>query len=416
LRGSLGKHRTITIQETSPTTLNLTSDQAQQIVSAGKLLAGRGKHWADAGFHSLESPSALDLRKGIQDDEWALTVRNAVGVLGLTDLTIIVIPKIPESHFLFIASASIPEARFAKSPARSDGSSAFIAVLFRHFIATCEDVIRHGVFLDYRTEQEDLSHPRGKIKLLKTHLNLSKGRARVVCDHTTFSEDNFVNRLIKGALQKVASSQLIDRDSRRKASQLSGRINSGVATLTDMRKDPKGAPPRFRNLMALAIVVILSELGHKQGQKQGMPTYLIPTPGLIESGIRHLLRNSLADSFEVKERGAKRTLAPSKLTINPDILVESGSSALATGDVKYRLSEQFWTREFLYQACTFATAFDAKKGFVISFADKMYGGLQSLAIGEKDLMEVQWPASEDTEPETALEFVTFSLGHWLTRS
>lgn len=356
----------------------------------------------------------LDLRKGNQEDEWSLTVRNAVGILGLKDLTIVVVPKIPEHHFMFIASASVLEARFANLPAKSDGSSAFITVLFRQFIATCEDVLRHGVYLDYRSQQEDLSFPKGKIKLLHTHVNLAKGRVRAACEYTTFSEDNSVNRIIRGALQKVASSPLMDRDSRRKASQLSGRINSGVTTSADLRLDPQGAPSRFRNLISLAIIVILSELGQSHGKKQGTPTYLIPTPGLIESGIRQLLRNSLANSFAIKDRGARRNLPPSKLTMNPDILVELDSSVIATGDVKYRLSDQFWNREFLYQACTFATAFRAKKGFVVSFANTLDGGSQSLEVGEKDLIEIQWPSSEDIEPEKALEFVSSSLDNWLS--
>src|SRR5205814_9710564 len=89
-------------------------------------------------------------------------------------------------------------------------------------------------------------------------------------------------------------------------------------------------------------------------------TFLIPTPRMVEDGLRNILAERLAPVWDVRKRGHQ--LQGSTLTFNPDFLFQDG---LAVADVKYKLLGSHWTRPDLYEVLAFATAFKSTSCAVI---------------------------------------------------
>jgi hypothetical protein len=105
------------VERTWSSPLAITALQAQQLAALGAKLASSKQYWGSKGE---ESPGSLIDARQAPDGRWQLYIKDAVGVIGVSDLTVTVQPKIPPAHFLHLLrkSALFPRVGTSRPPLR----------------------------------------------------------------------------------------------------------------------------------------------------------------------------------------------------------------------------------------------------------------------------------------------------------
>jgi len=91
------------IERTWSLPLAITDLKAHQLGALGVKLASSKQYWGSTGE---QVPSSLIDARPAPDGRWQLYVKDAVGVIGVDNLTITVQPKIPLAHFLHLLGKS----------------------------------------------------------------------------------------------------------------------------------------------------------------------------------------------------------------------------------------------------------------------------------------------------------------------
>jgi hypothetical protein len=156
---------------------------------------------------------------------------------------------------------------------------------------------------------------------------------------------------------------------------------------------------------------VLRSSGRSLGQgHDAVWTFLIRTPELVETGIRNILQHHLGREVVVK-RGL--LLPGSTLTFNPDLRFWDRR---AVADVKYKLSTGQWQRADLYQVLAFAAALRCTHAAVMNFsADASYINDPVLSVGDYEVHQSSWPASNSLTAADAASAFCASVSNWLSR-
>jgi hypothetical protein len=103
-------------------------------------------------------------------------------------------------------------------------------------------------------------------------------------------------------------------------------------------------------------------------------------------------------------------LRPTALTVNPDLVFEPG---LAVGDIKYKIDWEEMPRSDLYQAVSFASAYEMSKAALVSFKTTARRPLQDIPFGDVVVQHLCWDATQGTSPEDAADRLVRSVQQWL---
>jgi len=413
---------------------SLSEAEAGLLEALGRELRGMNRSWAGNEIEpdTLDGPSQEEnLRSVIRatrrpgESTWSVFVNNAIGVIGVNDLQIIVEPKIPNSHFDYLASWSIDPSRMrlAGGDFQLQVGFNFLSSLWISFLDALAVTLKADLHHDYLPVFEDPPFVRGRIDLARTYVNLGRGKFRFPSTYDELSVDNPVNRILKAASffvnkqatniyetlisdealrQRVVYRLIADR-AREAHYQLSG---AGEVLVGDLEVDVTRLAVHQQRAFELG-KQILTGIGRslEEGDMK-VSCYLYPTPPVIESGIRNLLASEMKGSLNV----TKRSRTTAKLKFNPDLVLESNEKGVldvyATGDVKYRIRKEDWPREVLEQAIVFAEVFCADHGFFVDFS-----GSTSVApsisekINSRYFHRFSWPAHSKLSPEFSAEYV-----------
>jgi 5-methylcytosine-specific restriction endonuclease McrBC regulatory subunit McrC len=141
-------------------------------------------------------------------------------------------------------------------------------------------------------------------------------------------------------------------------------------------------------------LLLAAEARGLESGERGAWSFLIPTAGPVEDGVRAVLAEQLAPAFFVSKRSLR--LAPTNLTVNPDLVFTPGN---AVGDIKYKTFDKVWPRSDLYQSVAFAAAYKASLAIVVSFGTSESSSLPQVTFGDIDLFGVVWRT--DVSPQQA---------------
>jgi 5-methylcytosine-specific restriction enzyme subunit McrC len=396
--------------ETVPLQLVLSNKQAYELREIGIALAGKKQFWGYRVDASSEKASVVSVQQVGREGNCVVTFRNVVGVVAISGLTIYVEPKIPRDHFYFIAIAGLADARIARGAQSTSVSTDFINFWFSNFLRECEQSLKYGEYSDYLDVHEELATPRGIINVSKTYQNIARGNIRISCSYSGFGSDNSVNRILKAALRMVANSRVSDDAMRKKAAKIDSHIFAGTMRSEDLRAPTRDLPARFERALSLAKAILASEVAGDNGKKSRPLSFLLPTPVLIETGLRNLLRQKLGQGLSLRPTGGKKLLTPTSLSVNPDLVLSHRNSGLiATGDVKYQLITKGLARDHLYQATTFAVAFKVSASFVIPFQPKDDFACLEVPVGDVKIISIPWCFGDSVSPEQALGQIVTAL-------
>jgi 5-methylcytosine-specific restriction endonuclease McrBC regulatory subunit McrC len=371
----------------------------------GLRLASKWLWWGNA--EPPANRSAIQLRPS-ETGAWFLKVPDAVGVIAIGALQIIVQPKIPLPHFLYLLSLSGRFPQLDLQRVRLAPNDSLWSLVAAWFVSSMEHLLRRELVRDYLPAREELRMARGRIAAVQTANAFYAGRLGLHCAFDEFGFDSPLNRVLKAAAREISSSAALPWGIRRRAIAALTRMSEvGELQADDLRVRLDRRTAHYADPWALALHVLQATgrtVAHGGEKAWG---FLIRTPEMIEDGLRAILIKSLGEE-RVQKKGIQ--LAGTSLTINPDLLFDKGR---AVADVKYKLSSGEWHRPDLYQVIAFAEAFRAPAAALLRFRSPGIPEMTELAVGDKLITEITWHADDRLEPGEAAHQFAAATGAWL---
>lgn len=388
---------TTALVESKSSIVSLTPVQYEELTRLSTSLAGNSAWWGAADVGPTDKQIVSLTR--ISGDHYRLTVRNAVGAIGLPGHTLVVHPKIPFAHFAYIAAMALaPSPRVDKARTLLAAGVSLHDLVARWLLVALRELMRSGLARGYSETEQWLGTVRGSIDTPRSVQALLRGDMRVLSRYEEFSVDAPANRVLKAACVALARSRLLRPENSREAAFLLQRLR-GIGPLqpSDVRVAGMVGDKRYEMPLDLATQVLAGTArALSEGTDRG-ETFLFYTPPIIESGIRNCLEQRLAP-IRVQKRG--RVLSPTLLRVTPDL--ELGPHPL-TGDVKYRVSDGTWDRGELAQAVFFATAFNSPIGLIVGFRASDVPAPMNLQVGAIKVRSFLWDATPEAEPAVSAE-------------
>lgn len=395
------------LTESAPKSIRLTREQADALTVAGTQLAGDASWWGES--EDEPARSVIDCIPS-SDGAWVVRVADAIGVVVVGDVQLVVQPKIPMGHLLYLLEEGGYVPRVREELAAVDLGTSLWRLVARWFVRATEGVLRRDLLRDYHPEAGELPAARGQVVALQTARAYYAGRLAFDCRYEEFGHDTPLNRVLKRAAQVVAGSPVLDPPLRRRAVGLLARMEAvGPMRLRDSNAHLERNSGYYSPAIAWARHVIKARGRAPMAGSSHAWTFLIRTPEPVEDGIRVLLQRRLP-GVSVAKRG--RRLEGSHLTINPDLVLEDD---VAVADVKYKVSGGEWSRPELYQLVTFATGFQSPHAALVSFAPPGQAPLPSLKVGDVSVEHLPWPGNRSIRAEEASRKFTDGFGAWLQR-
>jgi hypothetical protein len=168
----------------------------------------------------------------------------------------------------------------------------------------------------------------------------------------------------------------------------------GPLRRSDSRFQPNRLHSRYSRVLPLAKLVLAGKGASITTGDFAGRGFLIPTPGLIESGLRNVIAGALSPR-DVRKRRLRQV--EGGISLNADLVIERGR---AVGDIKYKHFGGDWDRASLNQIVTFATGFGAKIGFIVGFGGCPDARMSVQGkLGDVAVRKFAWDASSDPHPE-----------------
>jgi 5-methylcytosine-specific restriction enzyme subunit McrC len=399
-----------TIDESKDTPINLTAEQAHDLSEIGKRLASRKHWWGEDEGEQQEQRTAINVRHE-SGQKWQVRVANAVGVITLNGLQIVVRPKIPMPHLLYLLGLSGQFPKIDEYRASVALGEDLWPVVASWFVSAAEAVLRRDLVRDYEEINEELRVIRGTVDLRSLTTAVYRGTLEFSCDFDEFTVDTALNRLLRGAARVVASSQTLDLSLRRRGQAVSNRMTE-VADVrsTDFSAVVDRQSGHYVDAVALARHVLLGE-GRviEHGEAPGR-TFLVPTPLMVEEAVRRILAEALRPEWDVRKQGIQSR--GGEMRFNPDLVF---NQQLAVGDVKYKLAPSSWgdRRADIDQLTTFAAARFTQRGCIVTFRRPGSPALADLRFGAVRIRELCWDADDSVKPTESARRLVERARSWL---
>lgn len=398
------------IVESTPTVIDVSTAQASTLNQLGKVLASKKTWWGEEDLDEAAPEKQVVRCSPRSDGRWDIVVPNAVGIIAADDLDIIVEPKIPTAHAVYLLSRSDQFPRVADASIRTglESGDMLWRALAEWFLHAVEKLLRGELIRDYRINASSLREARGRIDVFRTTHNFLSGNLRFECEYEEFDSDNALNRILRAAVVIVQQISNVDQSIRDRASRALARFDDvGPLRPDDLRTRVDRHVKRYDEAIALARNLIRGVgRGLEVGQSRAR-CFLLRTPELIEAGIRDVLARELSACISVSP--GSRQIAKTKMTLNPDLVF----GGLAVGDVKYKVCDE-WIRSDVYQGIAFAVGFGVKTCALFSFSQDAIASKESMVIGAISLTHFKWPTK--TTPENAKHQLIAKVKAWLGES
>jgi 5-methylcytosine-specific restriction endonuclease McrBC regulatory subunit McrC len=335
-------------------------------------------------------------------------VSDAVGVVVVGDLELIVAPKIPPDHLIYLLARSGEVPRLDEQPAAAAVSASLWELVARAFVDAAERLLRLGLIRDYQEVADTVDAARGRIEVAGTTRHFFAGRLELDCTFDDFSYDTPLNRVILAASREVTESTALADDLQQRSSRISVWLDGvGAMEPSDIAVDVDRRTSHYEQPIALARHILRHVGRHLATGSDTAWSFLIRTPEMVQRGLMSVLAERLGAA---RVHAGKRQLAGSTLTFNPDLVFDGG---LAIGDVKYKLSAGDWERADLYEVIAFAEAFRSRRAVIIRFREPGISVTAELSVGDQSIRDVAWLSDPGIAAADAASSVADEVAAWL---
>ena len=402
--------RTELLTESTAQELRLHSDQARRLEHLGRSLASNTDWWG-VEPRETRTPSSVIRCRPLSGDRYEVRVSDAIGAVGLGDLQLLVQPKIPMRHLLYLLREADQLPRTDDDSAELEPDATFFSLVARWYLIACERLLRRDLIRDYEPVTADLQTVRGKIHPVATVKSLLSGRPSVRCGYEHFGVDNPLNRVLAAASRVLSATPSIPSPLRRRSRRIYARLG-GVGELrpTDIRSVTDARSLHYRDAHSLALRILIGHGTSTQAGKSPAWTFLFRTPEPVEEGIRTVLQRHLSHTWGVRKRG-RALLGAKRRTLNPDLVFGNEAvDADAVGDVKFRLSTGRIKTDHLYQLTAFAAGYHAPRAVLIEFGSG--DETDHVEVGDYRVDSFSWDIHME-DPEDAGRQLATHLEQWL---
>lgn len=394
------------LSESRAAILEMSLEEAAGVTAVGRRLASQSSGLTSAGGSPERSViECLPYGQG----QWSVRVPNAVGVVRVGDLQLVIEPKVPLPHLLYLFERSGTFPRLDATAANLKSAETLWPLVAAWYLASLERLLRSGLASGYRQNRDELSCARGRVLAAATATAFMKGRVKLDCEFEEFDVDTALNRVLKAAAMRVATSAALSWDLRRRATRSVHHLE-GISDLQPLdlaHALPERHTTRYVLPLQLARHVLAATgRGIEPGAEAGF-AFLIRTPDMVEEALRRIVGSALEGRTAVSKR--TRYLSGSHHSLTPDL----SFGHTAVGDVKYKVWAGDWDRGDLYQLVAFATGFRVREGLRVGFADAAHGNAD-VQVGEVRLSACDW-AYGSLSPIEAEEDLGVRLREWWDR-
>lgn len=391
--------------EGEPRVIELTNRQIGDLERLSVQLGNSRAWWGDDRTDPDRAPPRIAELDRLSEGRARVRIRNVVGVLAVPGLELIVAPKIPSRHFLYLLeSALLGAVRHERESAALSAGSHLRRLVARWYADALERLLGRGLAKGYVAEEMELDHIRGRINSGSMLRSWYAGRVRVTCEFDEFSEDTPANRYLAYACQLLMAGGAVNEDDLTRLRGISARLPDVVRIQNPELPTLNRRESQYREAVSLAHDIITATGRDFGGGNRTSSTFAIYTPRVVEDGIRNALKLTL-HPFLVRKTGGRR-LMPSFVMVRPDL--ELGPPPF-TGDVKYKLGSTSWNRADLAQAVLFATAYRSPRAVVIDFVDSDSPREVRLDVGALTVHRVAWRCGPGWSPSDSLRELTSAI-------
>jgi 5-methylcytosine-specific restriction enzyme subunit McrC len=298
-------------------------------------------------------------------DHYDLTPGSWVGVVHLTDLDLIIRPKVELDRLLFMMSYSRGRMRDLESRGSLKEADDLPEAIVMAFVRLTSRALARGVQQGYRTIDDSSLTVRGRLRV-GDQIRRRYGPmppAEVTFDE--FTVDIELNRLLLAATERLSRIRFRSEASRAGLRGIRARLE-GVSL---MAYDPRRLPvvtfdrlnERYRDAVTLARLILGSasfDLGHGDAPATA---FLVDMNRVFEDFVVEALRDALGSEIGVLVQGARgRSLhldAADRVSLEPDLSIWHGGRCVFVGDLKYkRVNSADFPNADIYQATAYAVA------------------------------------------------------------
>jgi 5-methylcytosine-specific restriction enzyme subunit McrC len=401
-------YRSESLIESRPSVVQLNELQLSQLKQLSRELAGRAVFWGDDVDENASHKEVIRI-EFLGGIEYRVTFLDVVGAVGLSEMSMIVRPKIPKEHFAHIAKAAFASSARLASPRLSLASGfEFHELLASWFLDELDALLARRLRRNYVNVRDRGATVKGRLQLVPTVNAWLKGDPVAEFEFDDFSLDNPPNRILKAAAVVIAQNPALAPEVRSRAAKYLRHMGTvGQYKRTDAKFRISREFHSYTQAFSLALD-ILNGLGRELNPGQSKAkSFLLKTPPLIEDGIRNILERGLRP-LHVRKRGMALV---AEVTVNPDLLL---GPPPFTGDVKYKLAKSPWNRPDLAQAVFFAAAFRSPRALIIGFDQGQYRNSPKLDVGDIEVQGTFWDCSPNSTPEASEHALVASVSEFIS--
>ncbi|HOE81842.1 MAG TPA: hypothetical protein PK329_02570 [Myxococcota bacterium] len=347
-------------------------------------LASAPAFWSlvEKGIISVEHPSANRVR---------LVGTCYVGRAIIDDVVVEVHEKVEGALAALLAHATRASFRVEKLAAPASELGPLIGLLAAQFVEALRRYVSRGREFFYRREKRVGSLVGGKVDVTGTIRLHARGlRHLVQFEKNTVAHNTPFNRVALAALREVDRlSRLVpvDRDAVaharalailfsdcRDTSVLFGARSEMVRLAQGLEAETKDSARR--DLLALSMLLLAHEsFEHTASTGSASPrAWFLNLETLFEAAVRNTMDFVVGPGARVSAgRDAPMPIFPAtpikEYRANPDLVVRTGSTAAAVGDVKYKAIDEGPAASDIYQLLVHATAFGSAEAFLVYPSD-----------------------------------------------
>lgn len=312
-----------------------------------------------------------------RDGFYDLTPDQHIGVVAIPGLTIEIRPKVPMRSVLFMVSYTCEKVSWRDEQPEFLKDTDLVEVMAMILARSVERATHRGLLTGYRSEDESLQAPRGRILFDEQIRRRFAQSPPVEVRHDVYTTDILENRLLLAALTAMSRFPIRSAEVKKELRRAQRAFGGVSEHYFSAAKVPDVVITRLNRhydaALSLAGLVLRSASLNLGASGPRGSAFLVNMNSVFEEFVRVALRRALgADTRSFPDKPPRTPLDEGgRVGLRPDLCLVRDGRVEWVGDAKYkRLPAGAYRHADLYQLLAYATAFDLPGGMLIYAADE----------------------------------------------